>query len=270
VFCERFLNYKLITMKYLEDDRLSNLTARLQECTVGSRRKISGRIEAYTMKRAGNDKKYAAELGLQYVEWQEHAENCLKRKRSFSVGAVDDRPNRSRSRTNSWDETRSANALGDLGDMSTRRLLTDFILTLNMAYPDYDFASTKPHDFLLVRLPKVMNQVQVQLSILPDATPLITELWSAMDEVIHLGECIVYQWTADDDIQKDELWSFHYLVVNKTLKRIVYFSCKESMVQPSPSPYEEERTVFVKETEMGDIDLDSYAYAAGGLPISTV
>ena len=64
-------------MKYLQVDSLNALTARLQECRIGQRL-IQGRIEAFTMKRAGNDKKYAADLGSKYVEQQESFENEWK------------------------------------------------------------------------------------------------------------------------------------------------------------------------------------------------
>ena len=38
-------------------------------------------------------------------------------------------------------------AVGDLSDPSTRRLLTDLILTLNATHPDYDFTDVKASSF---------------------------------------------------------------------------------------------------------------------------
>lgn len=52
-------------MKFLEIDRLAQLTAQLTEATI-CERVINGRIEAFTMKRAGTDKKYAHALGETY------------------------------------------------------------------------------------------------------------------------------------------------------------------------------------------------------------
>jgi hypothetical protein len=51
-------------MKYLHDDALAELTAILTDCPVSNNirsnsRMLHGRLEAYTMKRAGTDKKYA-------------------------------------------------------------------------------------------------------------------------------------------------------------------------------------------------------------------
>ena len=63
-------------MKFLEDDKLAQLTADLTDATLvgchggseGTSRIINGRIEAYTMKRVSSDKKYAHALGEAYIK----------------------------------------------------------------------------------------------------------------------------------------------------------------------------------------------------------
>ena len=85
-------------MKYLHDDNLSELTNVLTECSLGgavSQRVLHGRIEAYTMKRGSDDKKYAFKLGEKYVQRLEQhlaEENAnlqthqrIRRKRSQSA-----------------------------------------------------------------------------------------------------------------------------------------------------------------------------------------
>jgi Maf1 regulator len=64
-------------MKYLHDEGLAALTALLTDCPVSNNvrsnsRTIHGRLEAYTTKRAGSDKKYAGQLGLRFDDYQEH------------------------------------------------------------------------------------------------------------------------------------------------------------------------------------------------------
>lgn len=59
-------------MKYLHDDALAELTALLTDCPVSNNvrsnsRTVHGRLEAYTMKRAGSDKKYAVQLSHRYA-----------------------------------------------------------------------------------------------------------------------------------------------------------------------------------------------------------
>jgi hypothetical protein len=94
---------------------------------------------------------------------------------------------------------------------------------------------------------------------------LLAELWSALDGVVQLGDCDVYQWTSapdgllaedDDDEGANSggagdvvtVWSFYYLFVNKNLKRIVFFCCSETLANrlapsdadPSSSSYMED------------------------------
>lgn len=65
-------------MKFLEDDKLAQLTADLTDATLvgchggsrneGTSRILNGRIEAYTTKRVSSDKKYAHALGEAYIK----------------------------------------------------------------------------------------------------------------------------------------------------------------------------------------------------------
>ena len=163
-------------MKYLEDDKLTQWTGELTDAVMAGRM-INGRIEAFTMKRAGTDKKYAHALGEKYVAEMEQHENQLAdyqaflqrhgklgqssktRKRSISAGGPQEarkhqRVNK-RSRSSSLDSSskESTNsffphsALGDFQEIGTRRLMTDLILTLNASFPDYDFGNVRPSHF---------------------------------------------------------------------------------------------------------------------------
>lgn len=99
-------------MKYLENEKLTELTAELSEVAIGqnSHRVINGRIEAYSMKRAGSDKKFAHALGQKYVAeieelQQELAETVQRRKRSLSTTSLLEaaskraKPNRARAQS---------------------------------------------------------------------------------------------------------------------------------------------------------------------------
>jgi hypothetical protein len=74
-------------MKYLEDEKLSQLTSELTDALLcgTNRRVLNGRIEAYSMKRAGTDKKYAHALGERYVHEMEVVESDLARVRDLLV-----------------------------------------------------------------------------------------------------------------------------------------------------------------------------------------
>lgn len=80
-------------MKFLENEKLAQLTGQLTEATI-CERVINGRIEAFTMKRAGTDKKYAHALGEKYQEEIKEEETeytqfqQLQKIRSGSMGAA--------------------------------------------------------------------------------------------------------------------------------------------------------------------------------------
>jgi hypothetical protein len=61
-------------MKYLEDDKLTQWTSELTDAVLAGR-VVNGRIEAFTMKRAGTDKKYAHALGEKFVAEMEQRES---------------------------------------------------------------------------------------------------------------------------------------------------------------------------------------------------
>lgn len=314
------LNY---IMKYLEDENLNKLTSELTDTVLGDSRIINGRIEAFIMKRAGTDKKYAHALGERYIAEMELAENQLatfqqfqehlrpmSRKRSQSTGgilesfgpvkhqridAVDDvaaKHEAKRPRAASFDSTKSTestkllsnSALGDFQEMSTRRLMTDLILTLNASFPDYDFGSVRAKDFKKVPLDVVMQAVNNRLSLLASHKEgFLSQLWQSIDNVVTLSDSHVYtfipprddlsfltQTLAEDD--SPPLWSFNYFFVNKQMKRILFFCCVETM-QPTDEEMDQfvtKRVVYSEQKNESNFDLDPAADVAGGIALEAV
>eukprot|EP00980_Cylindrotheca_fusiformis_P006958 scaffold1469_cov119-Cylindrotheca_fusiformis.AAC.2 len=183
------------SMKFLENEKLTELTAQLSRATLGhSHRVIDGRIEAYTMKRAGNDKKFAHTLGQKYIRDLEEQQQLLadlthhlsdkkkkktktttasssskRKRRSNSTTSVMDAlsvPKKPRARSRSVDSPSSTTAttLGDFSELATRRLMTDLILTLNASFPDYDFSNTKPQQFVKLSIGAVRRSIYERLS----------------------------------------------------------------------------------------------------------
>lgn len=89
-------------MKFLENDKLAQITGQLTEATI-CERVINGRIEAFTMKRAGTDKKYAHALGEKYQEEIKEEETeytqfqQMQKIRSGSLGAASEQDSSSSS-----------------------------------------------------------------------------------------------------------------------------------------------------------------------------
>jgi len=264
-------------MKYMENEKLNNISSELSEAVLkDSHRVIHGRLEAYTMKRAGTDKKYAHALGQKYIaeieDMQEELAATVMRKRrrrsnseSFLTtsrnkiidtstspslnkksksshfeesGAPTSNNSTTRSRSRSFDCTLDSispnTTLGDFSEISTRKLMTDLILTLNASFPDYDFSNIKPNQFQKLKMVDVRKNIRQHLSEFASqrSSPnFLEELWTAVNEVIDLKESTVYsfdyEFTEDDDSANNSLWNFHYFFVNKSIRRIVFFTCSE-------------------------------------------
>jgi hypothetical protein len=315
-------------MKFLENEKLSELTAQLSDAVLGqSHRVIDGRIEAYTMKRAGNDKKFAHTLGQKYIADLEEQQQLLadltqstaatpiaktstgtsgsttssknRKKRSNSATSVMEalgkKPRHpARIRSQSVDvATLSSNktTLGDFSALATRRLMTDLILTLNATFPDYDFSNAKPQQFEKLSIETVRRRIYERLSELASYRRMssrnrdwLMELWMAVNDVIELKECDVYSFE-DETLLEDHrhnnatLWSFHYFFVNKSLRRLVFFTCSEKIEDSSTTNNEEQEMIVMMPSEVQmdtEVDLsdnnEGDVLAGGGMsiPISNV
>ena len=126
-------------MKYLENQGLEAMSNFLTGREMGGCI-LDGRIEAFSCKRAGDDKKLSKVLEAKLVE-----------------DLTMDPPVRKRS-----------TSLGDLSEVSTRRLLIDLISTLNASFP-----GTKPRQSMSCHF-NDLNQIMI--SLLPPPRPLFSEI----------------------------------------------------------------------------------------------
>ncbi len=182
-----------------------------------------------------------------------------------------------------------------------------------MSFPDFDFGEMQPTDFVCMSVRTAMDRINKRLSnVALRRETFLTDLWSALDGVIHLSGCDVYSYqppasddadpmafltqtltedsvfyggdeddanagekTTDSDSQPTvtAIWSFNYFFVNKTIKRIVLFTCMESMRNHEPEEIIEEEFANlppVADSADLDFDLDPEAATAGGIPVSIV
>lgn len=289
-------------MKFLENEKLIELTGQLAEAALGqSHRIINGRIEAYTMKRAGNDKKFAHILGQKFIADLEEQQQLLHdltqvaanqraaadpsvvseessqepkqgRKRSNSATSFLEaiskkKPKTGRPRSQSADITMhtNKNTLGDISELATRRLMTDLILTLNASFPDYDFSNASPQQFEKLSVGRVQRKVSERLSELAtlrklDTTgklatssniDLVVDIFNALDSVVSLKECDIYSFEDESFLdESDHLWSFNYFFVNKSLRRLIFFTCSEHIDVRDDSEETEPEIMMPSEFQM--------------------
>lgn len=78
---------------------------------------------------------------------------------------------------------------------------------------------------------QVMTTVNMHLAELSETynSSLLEELWLSIEGVVHLRDCEVYSYVPD--MEEDpfsegvNLWTFNYFFFNRSLKRILYFTC---------------------------------------------
>jgi len=68
----------IFEMKFIEDDKLIQLTQELSNIVYGNR-VVNGRVECFSCKRAGGDKKYAHELTEKYLHEIENSDALVQK-----------------------------------------------------------------------------------------------------------------------------------------------------------------------------------------------
>ncbi|TDH71308.1 hypothetical protein CCR75_005724 [Bremia lactucae] len=157
-------------MKYLEEPQLSWLNSVLSSCEIGDRL-ITGKLETYSCKKAGSDKRLAKSLELYYQQEMEEVNNPL-----------------------------SVSPLGPLAAPATRKVLINLISTMNASFPDYDFSAVRPQQFRKeVDFRRALQRINHDLAEMFDGSGFMNKMWGAIAEVIKLDECDVYSYIPDMD-----------------------------------------------------------------------
>lgn len=212
-------------MKLLENSKFEAVNAALSSLETGDCR-IDGRIESYSCKMAGGDKRLFKEMshdqGITPNDLQ-----ALSPPQSLLAHS----PNRQYSHSLS---SQSDGGVSPLCDTLSTKTLFYLISTLNASFkPDYDFSHAKSEEFS--REPSVewvINAVDSQLfaAVGDSFNSLRAQFWNTVDDEISLNDCEIYSYNPDlnSDPYGEEgcIWSFNYMFYNKKMKRIVFFTCK--------------------------------------------
>ncbi|KAJ1676030.1 RNA polymerase III-inhibiting protein maf1 [Spiromyces aspiralis] len=235
-------------MKFLQLPAFENIND-LLSFTTGSGHRVMVRVEAYTCKSAGADKKLYKYLEQRYHEDAEEAQ--LSPEFSPLNGMI--------------------SPFGPLSNSASRKTLFYLIATLNASFPDYDFSSLQADQFK--RAPSCqysINTINTTLMNLDCPVSLKkSEIWEVIDREIDLSDCEVYTYEPDSDsdpfADEGSIMSMYYFFFNKRLKRIVFFSCRciSDIRQTSEYPSEVEDDLFFELEEEGvqDDDDDEEPYS---------
>ncbi len=188
-------------MKFLENLNLEKLSNSLTNRELGGGLIVNGRVEVYSTKRAGDDKKNSKLLTSKI--------------------------------TDIVDNSKSGNSgIGDLNFKSTKKLLVDLIQTLNASFVDYDFSELSPDSFAQTTIHEAVQNINSFFAELTISDPnFINNMWKEMSECMGqlMTQCEVYKLSENTILDEEEdecsVWSFNYFFCNKDLKRICYFTC---------------------------------------------
>ncbi|XP_002730978.1 repressor of RNA polymerase III transcription MAF1 homolog [Saccoglossus kowalevskii] len=207
-------------MKLLENSQLEAISDALSIETGDC--KIYGKVESYSCKMAGNDKRLFKTMSHDGQSPHElQALSPPQTQMSLS-------PNRQYSRST------SSEGEGPLCDTCSRKMLFYLTSTLNASFhPDYDFSDTKSHEFSREpSLQWVVNAIDSNMFATGGAmySAIKSKLWSAIDNEVSLPECEFYSYNPDLECdpfgEGGVLWSFNYFFYNKKMKRILFYSCR--------------------------------------------
>ncbi|XP_031564077.1 repressor of RNA polymerase III transcription MAF1 homolog [Actinia tenebrosa] len=219
-------------MKFLENARLDTISAAVSRNNGDI--VVDGKVESYSCKMAGNDKKLYKTLneGSSPSDLQALSPPTVQVTTIPSPTTNNPFLYSSRKRTLS----NTSQEEGTLCDTISRKTLFHLISTLNASFqPDYDFSNAKSEEFSLEPcLQVVIDNINANLSASmgENFTGLKVAMWSAIDEEIQLNDCDIYSYNPDLDSdpygEEGILWSFNYFFYNKKMKRILFFTCKAS------------------------------------------
>ncbi|KAJ1918488.1 RNA polymerase III-inhibiting protein maf1 [Mycoemilia scoparia] len=231
-------------MKFLQIPTFENINE-LLKFTTNRRHQLIGRVEAYTCKSAGADKKLYKQLEHRY---QVDAEEARLSPEHSSL-------------------TTLISPFGPLSQSASRKTLFYLIATLNASFPDYDFRQVYKAIFISLQADQFKKAPSYQMVVNSINTTLMnldcpfsvgnSEIWEAIDQEIDLDNCDVYTYEPDteSDPYADEgaIMSMYHFFFNKRLKRIVFFTCRciSDKVPVSEFPSEDE-LCFEFESDVDD------------------
>lgn len=133
-------------------------------------------------------------------------------------------------------ETINIGPFGPISETASRRTFAYLIGILNASYPDHDFASLKPTDFVKSSRKQLVSKFENSIIALGKQPQ--EWIWETINAHMDLADCVFYQYNPQESFLDDEpghLWSLMWFMFNKKRKRVAYFYLSAFRVKNPPS-----------------------------------
>lgn len=112
---------------------------------------------------------------------------------------------------------------GPINETASRRAFAYLIAILNASYPDHDFSSLQPTDFVKCSRKSFISKFENTLISL--GKPPQEWIWETINSHMDIHDCAFYQYVPQKSFLEDEpghLWSLMWFLFNKKRKRVAY------------------------------------------------
>lgn len=147
-----------------------------------------------------------------------------KIRRTSSVNSFQGRgSSNGRRRSSAYDSSINIGPFGPISETASRRTFAYLIAILNASYPDHDFASLEPTDFIKVSLKSMVSKFENSLYSLGKQPE--EWMWEVINSHMDISDCVIYQYSPAKSFMDDEpghMWSLKWFLFNKKRKRVAY------------------------------------------------
>lgn len=112
---------------------------------------------------------------------------------------------------------------GPINETASRRTFAYLIAILNASYPDHDFSSLEPTDFIKCSMKSLISKFEN--SLISFGKQPQEWVWESINSHMDISDCVIYQYKPARSFLDDEpghLWSLMWFLFNKKRKRVAF------------------------------------------------
>ncbi|SCU90692.1 LADA_0F05842g1_1 [Lachancea dasiensis] len=128
-----------------------------------------------------------------------------------------------RRRSSAQKESVNIGPFGPINETASRRTFAYLIAILNASYPDHDFSSLEPTDFVKSSMKSLISKFENTL--ISFGKQPQEWIWETINSHMDVSDCAIYQYKPSKSFLDDEpghLWSLMWFLFNKKRKRVMY------------------------------------------------